>query len=177
MSGEITLKIKLSENLQLLLIVAIIIGMLSCCIILLSDLSGFNLAPPSDITLSNTYLCKDIGEECLLLKDNVFNGKDFDEIKICTSYISNKQFQLQVFLVYQEEGPFIGMHFENLDEGASEICYYLYEVVESLENSNIGGRYPSPVNNGLIDQGRYRIVFEKGRLKLAELDFEVFEGD
>lgn len=165
------MKIKIPDKLAGLYILAILISIPICCVVIQTDLYHRNP------TLSNTYLCKKANNECLLLGNNVFVSEDFNNIQICTTYSSSQPESLQIFLVYQVDGPFIGMLFDDIDKGDFEICYLLKDVVERLESTNLGGKYPSPVHDGVIDEGSYRVIFERGRTTLAELKFEVVEKD
>jgi hypothetical protein len=151
-------------------ILTVIVGFI---VWIVAEAKGLNYHPSLDVTLSNLYLCKNVDGECLVLDNQVFVSEDFSDIKICANYSSSQPTKIQIFLIYQEVGPFIGMFFDDIGEGDFEICYLLNDVVESLEDSNMGGKNPSPVNDGVIEPGRYRIVFEQGREKLTELKFIV----
>jgi len=130
-----------------------------------------------DISLSNTHLCKMVDEDCLTLENNVFFENEFSKVQVCTQYSSSEPASLAIYLYPQNDAPAFGMLFDRIERtGSSEICYYLLDVVDSLESSNIGGKFPSPVHDGNIDQGNYKVVFEQGREALDSLHFEVIKG-
>ncbi len=168
------MKIKVSNKTLFIILFILFIYTLIFPLITRSD---FFYHPSPDVTLSNSYLCRSGDGGCSVIEDNIFVSSDFNKISFCSLYSSSQKTSLEIYLVYEVKGPFIGMFFDDLDKGEFEICYSLKDIVDSLDDSNLGGKYDSPVHNGIMEGGEYRIVIEQARETLVEMSFEVTSVD
>lgn len=166
------LKIKITTNRLSAIIIPLFI-LLSCIVMIFT---GLNLS--SDVAITNPHICRAFIDECIPIPDSIILSDEFEEIQVCADYQSSKRNSLEVFLLYETGGPKIGLLIDRtLGPGKFQVCYSLKDIVESLGKTNLSDKNRSPIFDGVIEPGIYRIVFERGRVKLDEMFFKVLPSE
>lgn len=156
----------------LLIIMGVILFTIMIVISELGFLSDLNYDSP-DISVSGSFLCKSINGECVFVDDNQFSSNEFSHVQVCMKYSSTHNSSVETRILIQGTNTIIGSKIDReLGKGDFEVCYSLNGVVGNWVNT-FGSDSPSPVQDGVIEPGKYRIIFKQGREMLDELEFKV----